>query len=269
MNISIVFTSEGPSCQAYLDMVEGLRSIISQDTAQHIGDESPDIVHLFGEFDWKTRHLLDRYHDLKIPTVLTVCNALSTYTQKHAELKQKSGRILKKQVLKRATAVHAIGETEAASLQTTVPNLQVATIANAAVTGATSFKEMTKALIHLYSTTMAKHEQTVQETIEKKLALVKVDAADEVAVVSKQLLYDKYLNTRGLLTTKRLEETAQLLIRTDYDEDRLAALLPKLGITTFTQELLALLEEQSLLTEGFMPIKRSKKQLKINAVNKL
>ena len=260
MNISIVFTSEGPSCQAYLDMVEGLRSIISQDTAHHIGDENPDIVHLFGEFDWKTLHLLDRYHDLKIPTVLTVCNA---------ELKQKSGRMLKKQVLKRATAVHAIGETEAASLQTTVPNLQVATIANAAVTGATSFKEMTKALIHLYSTTMAKHEQTVQETIEKKLALVKVDAADEVAVVSKQLLYDKYLNTRGLLTTKRLEETAQLLIRTDYDEDRLAALLPKLGITTFTQELLALLEEQSLLTEGFMPIKRSKKQLKINAVNKL
>ena len=128
---------------------------------------------------------------------------------------------------------------------------------------------MTNALIHLYSTTMAKHERTVQETIEKKLALAKVDAADEVAVVSKQLLYDKYLNTRGLLTTKRLEETAQLLIRTDYDEDRLAALLPKLGITTFTQELLALLEEQSLLTEGFMPIKRSKKQLKINAVNKL
>ena len=109
----------------------------------------------------------------------------------------------------------------------------------------------------------------MQETIEKKLALAKVDAADKVALVSKQLLYDKYLNTRGLLTTKRLEETAQLLICTDYDEDRLAALLPKLGITTFTQELLALLEEQSLLTEGFMPIKRSKKQLKINAVNKL
>ncbi len=101
------------------------------------------------------------------------------------------------------------------------------------------------------------------------MALVKVDAADEVAVVSKQLLYDKYLNTRGLLTTKRLEETAQLLIRTDYDEDRLAALLPKLGITTFTQELLALLEEQSLLTEGFMPIKRGKKPLKIITVNKL
>ena len=65
MNISIVFTSESPSCQAYLDMVEGLRSIISQDAAHHIGDENPDIVHLFGEFDWKTRHLLDRYHDLK------------------------------------------------------------------------------------------------------------------------------------------------------------------------------------------------------------
>ena len=48
MNISIVFTSEGPSCQAYLDMVEGLHSIISQDTAHHIGNENPDIVHLFG-----------------------------------------------------------------------------------------------------------------------------------------------------------------------------------------------------------------------------
>lgn len=269
MNISIVFTTEGPSCQAYLDMVEGLRGMLNQDAAHHIGNENPDIVHLFGQFDWKTRHLLDRYHDLQIPTVLTVCNALSTYTQKSAELKQKTGRMLKKQVLKRATAIHAIGETEAAALQISMPDLQVSIIANAAVTGATSFKEMTNELIQLYSATLSKHEQAVQEAIEKKMASAKVDAANEVHKVCKQLLYGRYLNKRGLLTTERLEETANLLISTDYDEDLLAALLPKLGLKTFTEELLALLEEEALLTEGFMPIKRGKKPLKIITVNKL
>ena len=57
-----------------------------------------------------------------------------------------------------------------------------------------------------------------------------------------------------------------MLISTTYDEDCLAYLLPRMRLKTFTAQLLNLLQERQLLSEGFMPIVMARHPLKIKNV---
>ena len=141
--------------------------------------------------------------------------------------------------------------------------------------------------MQLYQEAIEKHEQTVNSEILKTItsatqAYVKSnkdkvqtamvisggsgDGMKEIKKVCAHLLYARYLNNRGLLTSQRQEELAQVLINTTYDEDCLAYLLPRMRLKTFTAQLLNLLQERQLLSEGFMPIDMARHPLKIKNV---
>ena len=85
--------------------------------------------------------------------------------------------------------------------------------------------------------------------------------------VCAKLLYARYLNNRGLLSTPHLEELGQMFLETDYDEDKLAIIIPHIKLQKFTAELLALLDERGYISEGFMPIGRTRKPLKLITIN--
>ena len=186
-----------------------------------------------------------------------------------------------------ATAVHAVGNEEGAALAATAPKADVSVVANPVVTTTVSAKAMAAGFMQLYQEAIEKHEQTVNSEILKTItsatqAYVKSnkdkgqtamvisggsgDSMKEIKKVCAHLLYARYLNNRGLLTSQRQEELAQVLISTTYDEDCLAYLLPRMRLKTFTAQLLNLLQERQLLSEGFMPIVMARHPLKIKNV---
>ena len=267
MNISIVFTSEAKRHQAYTDMVQLLQQELTHDASNYLSDESPDIIHVFGSFDMETRSLLSRYRALRIPTVLTVCNALDAYTRHSPDIKQGHLHLLRRQTLMKASAIMAVGEIESTALQTSAGKMAIRIIANAAVTSTTTAHEMAAQMLKMYIDTIKRHDADVQHSITRTLQRTHTQGNNPVRQMCALLLYARYLNIRGQLTPTRLEQTARLLIATSYDEALLAQLLSKLHIKTFTAQLLTLMEEKELITEGFMPIPQAHRPLRLNVIN--
>lgn len=77
------------------------------------------------------------------------------------------------------------------------------------------------------------------------------------------ILYSRYLNNRGLFSLPRHKEMARALVNTAYDEDLLLQLLSRTKTKTFAAELMALLADEGLLTEGFMPLPPARHPLKL------
>ena len=268
MTISIIFTSEAARSDAYSDMYGMLRTCIAADHVHDISDVNPDIVHLFGAFDRETSSLLTRYRKLCIPVVLTVCNALAAFTRHGPDIHQSSMHLLPKRILRKASAVVATGQQEAWALETAMDGRHVKEVRNAAVTGTVSAETMTEQLLRIYGDTVEQHEQHVQQDIAKTVSSVSANLSDTIRMVCALILYARYLNNRGQLTASRLSQMAQLLVSSDYDEDLLARILSKLHLKTFTARLLAYMEDNSLITEGFMPIPRAPRPLSVNTVDK-
>ena len=64
----------------------------------------------------------------------------------------------------------------------------------------------------------------------------------------------RYRYHRRQIAQKELEDFSTLLIRSDYDEDKMAEILERLKIYDFMESLEKVMEEKTQLTEGFMPI---------------
>lgn len=288
MNISIVFTSQAEKAQPYVALAQQLREQVATLDNSFVVASSPDIVHVFGGFDKATQALLAKYRDMRIPTVLTACDALAAYTADKQTIDRSQLSRSRRKLLMLATAVHAVGNEEGAALAATAPKADVSVIANPVVTTTVSAKAMAAGFMQLYQEAIEKHEQAVNSEILKtitsatqayargnkgkeKIAAAAIsggsgDGMKEIKKVCAHLLYARYLNNRGLLTSQRQEELAQVLISTTYDEDCLAYLLPRMRLKTFTAQLLNLLQERQLLSEGFMPIDMARHPLKIKNV---
>lgn len=288
MNISIVFTSQAEKAQPYVALAQQLREQVATLDSSFVVASSPDIVHVFGGFDKATQALLAKYRDMRIPTVLTACDALAAYTADKQTIDRSQLSRSRRHLLMLATAVHAVGNEEGAALAATAPKADVSVVANPVVTTTVSAKAMAASFMQLYQEAIEKHEQTVNSEILKTItsatqayargnkgkeqsavAVISGGSGDgmkEIKKVCAHLLYARYLNNRGLLTSQRQEELAQVLISTTYDEDCLAYLLPRMRLKTFTAQLLNLLQERQLLSEGFMPIDMARHPLKIKNV---
>ena len=288
MNISIVFTSQAEKAQPYVALAQQLREQVATLDSSFVVASSPDIVHVFGGFDKATQALLAKYRDMRIPTVLTACDALAAYTAGKQTIDRSQLSRSRRKLLMLATAVHAVGNEEGAALAATAPKADVSVVANPVVTTTVSAKAMAAGFMQLYQEAIEKHEQTVNSEILKTItsatqayargnkgkeqsavAVISGGSGDgmkEIKKVCAHLLYARYLNNRGLLTSQRQEELAQVFTSTTYDEDCLAYLLPRMRLKTFTAQLLNLLQERQLLSEGFMPIDMARHPLKIKNV---
>ena len=123
-----------------------------------------------------------------------------------------------------------------------------------------------------YAETMAKIRAQIGEEEWKKLTLAAAEekrASDERArklaaererkvaeETRKQKAVEEYVRKRDERehAQKELEDFSTLLIRSDYDEDKMAEILERLKIYDFMESLEKVMEEKTQLTEGFMPV---------------
>ena len=150
MNISIVFTSQAKKAQPYVALAQQLREQVATLDSSFVVASSPDIVHVFGGFDKATKALLAKYRDMRIPTVMTACDALAAYTAGKQTIDRSQLSRSRRKLLMLATAVHAVGNEEGAALAATAPKADVSVVANPVVTTTVSAKTMTASFMQLY-----------------------------------------------------------------------------------------------------------------------
>lgn len=151
--------------------------------------------------------------------------------------------------------IHAVGENERKYLQEKYKGTNVILIKNPEVTHDTSQSLFCANFKQLYDEVIIKHEEAVKDNIAKRIEKLKDDVQDDVLKdVLKSCLYMRYRYHRRQIAQKELEDFSTLLIRSDYDEDKMAEILERLKIYDFMESLEKVMEEKTQLTEGFMPI---------------
>lgn len=267
MNIGIIFSSEASAMKPYQAMAASIRSYAESSDGLDVVQTAPDVVHVFGTFDMQTRAMLKRCRKAAVPTVLTLCGGLAAYADYGKTIDGKQPAPLRNAILSMASTVHTTGPEEDAATAAVCHKAQRTVIANAAVTTMLTEEDMCRELVALYRDTITRHEKGVTDGIARTIERAVPTLPTTAKAMLAGLLYSRYLNGRGLFTQQRHKEMAQALIATDYDEELLAQALTRTKTRKFAAALMALLDDEGLLTEGFMPVPRTSRALKLATFN--
>lgn len=151
--------------------------------------------------------------------------------------------------------IHAVGESEQKYLQEKYKGAEVVLIKNPEVTHDISQTLFSANFKQLYEEVIIKHEDAIKDNIAKRIDKLKDDIQDDVLKdVLKSCLYLRYRYHRRQISQQELDDFSALLIKSDYDEDKMAEILERLKVYDFMESLEKVMQDKSQLTEGFMPI---------------
>ena len=126
-------------------------------------------------------------------------------------------------------------------------------IENPAVSNGINENEMVSQMLALYEETIRNHDDKIQADIAKRVAEVKEDD-ETINGLLREILYARYQLHRGGIPAQTLDNLSTHLIKSDIDEDHFGQLLTDMKIDKFFARLESVMESESTLTEGFMPI---------------
>lgn len=230
-------------------------SRLLQTAAGHVvTSENPDIVHFLGCWDASLARKAGSISRRLIPYVYSPLGGLSPWmiahhsVAKHAQL-----MAFQRKMVEHATTIHACGESERNDIVEKKWTTNVCIIENPAVTVDISEEEMLSQMLALYNEAIRRHDEKTKATINTIVS--KVDEPDEtINHLLREILYARYLLHQGAIPASTLDTLSSLLTKSDIDEDHFAQLLNEMKIDTFFARLECVMQAESTLTEGFMPI---------------
>jgi hypothetical protein len=223
-----------------------------EDNGMVITDKNDfDILHAIGT---PTQTIISKIRNARrrlIPVVYSPLATISPWNSSHY------GKFIT-----RNGFIHAVGENEQKFLQEKYKDTNVVLIKNPGVTHDISQTLFNANFKQLYDEVITKHEEAIKENIAKRIEKLKDDVQDNtMKEVLKSCLYMRYRYHRRQIDQKELDNFCTLLIKSDYDEDKMADILDRMKIYDFMESLEKVMEEKTQLTEGFMPIPKTDNSL--------
>lgn len=149
--------------------------------------------------------------------------------------------------------VHACGQTEQNFLTGIVKSSAIHVITNAAFTSTISVDDMVASFRSLYVDTIQSNDTSVRNRISRQLSKYNIQDKS-IHDVCTRLMYIRQRFKMLNIPQSLLDETSQVLTESDYDEKSMRNTLDEMHLSKFASYTMALLESNSSLTEGFMPI---------------
>lgn len=224
-------------------MLALLTKELSKDGSIVLTDENPDVIHLVGAWTSSTVGIAKDAHAKAIAFVHTPLGTLSPWykpSTSHVKLTTKS------------TFVVASGQMENELLNDgRMENLKM--VLNAVVTQKTSAALMCSEYRAIYHEAVKRNDEAVWDAVDSKMNLLK-DIDPVIVNICKNLLYAQYLVQRKNLPQIFLNQLADVMERSDYDEDKLAGVLKLIKLYQFTQNIEHVMMTTANLGEGYMPV---------------
>jgi len=243
-------TKESIICQELVGM---LRSQLEARGTVTITDNHPDLIHLFGYDDAGTLSLMKRARQLLIPCIITPLSTLQPWADHHHALPFSHKDLKGTKHLTSSLLVIASSQIEEENLLEKYSDISVKLLENPVVTASISSESYASQMLNCYAEIIALHDQNIHQQIQQKIAaLGEPDSA--ICEILRQTEYIAYQHHRGLIGEPQLAELSKALTTLNYDESLMAERLEQLGRTSFFAQLETLMQNKSLLTEGFMPI---------------
>ena len=187
-----------------------------------IVDMSPDIVHIFGIWNMHNVRLVEQYRSKDIPVVFT-------------------------------SIVHACGQLEQTFLSGFAKSSGIHVITNAAFTSTVSVDDMVALFRSLYGSAIQSNDTAVRNRISRQIAKYNIQDKS-IHDICSRIMYIRQRFKMLNIPQSVLDETSQVMIGSDYDEKSMRHTLDEMHLSKFASYTMALLEFNSSLTEGFMPI---------------
>lgn len=219
-----------------------------------IVDTSPDVVHIFGMWTAKSARAANDLQSRGIPVVFTAINGMAQLFDNNGEIVSNIALRNAVRQIARHTILHCGGIAEEKIVTKIARRASTTIITNALTTSTTDTNRMLQDFHDLYAELYKRQEQTASGTIQAELSRnVKTDDC-AIRDICSRLLYLKYLYKKNGIRKEVLDEVSTLMIASNYDEAVMRNTLEALHLRRFAASCMALLEKESTLTEGFMPI---------------
>lgn len=254
MRIKYVIPSKpSPSCinmEMWQMLVHGLTVCDQID----IVDMSPDIVHIFGIWNIHNVRLVEQYRSKDIPVVFTSINGMLGIVNRNGRQVYTPNVLYAiRRIVRLGAVVHACGQTEQNFLTGIVKSSAIHVITNAAFTSTISVDDMVASFRSLYVDTIQSNDTSVRNRISRQLSKYNIQDKS-IHDVCTRLMYIRQRFKMLNIPQSLLDETSQVLTESDYDEKSMRNTLDEMHLSKFASYTMALLESNSSLTEGFMPI---------------
>lgn len=238
-------------CHQYVEM---LRAGLTEQYKANVDMPHPDVIHVFGAWNMSAAMKIKQASKLLIPVVYSPLGMLAPWVKsENGMAKSAQMATFQRDMLRHATSVVSWGKQEIDAIRNMEKSVSIHQIANAIVSNATTPSQMVTDMMQVYEQAMAHHDKKIRLEIEARLDKLQVNDAN-IRSVAFELCYMRYLFHRGNIPKAKMQSYAQLLIATNFDEEKMEALLNDMHLYKFMESLEAVMEIHTSLTEGFMPI---------------
>ncbi len=216
---------------------------LSREKTVVLAEENPDIVHVVGAWSTPAIAIVKKSIKRHIPFVHTPLGSLSPWNKP---------TISQQKLSSMAQTIVASGVMEQRLLSKQGNNL-LQLIFNPVTTKTTTPSEMAYAYMAIYERNIKANDTLLWENINDKIALLNEDD-DKIIEICRYLLYAQYLYEKNNIPKPFLQTLTALFVNSDYNEDDFTEVLKLIRLYEFTRSLEYVMQEETALTEGFMPI---------------
>ena len=245
------------SDQVSHDLLTMLRHHLSQMPDVKVTTDAPDIIHIFGAWNYHSARHLFKAHRLRIPTVWSPLGGLCEWvTADKPTEKQLKALAYQRKMLRLADTVHVMSTIEHMEVAKYKDSKGIALIPNAIITNQISEEEMARQLAACYQQTISLYDKRIRSEIETFLGESGVSCKaeeEQIIKICRQTLYIDYYRHRNTIPLSLLNQLSHTLTTSDYNEDALVDTHRRLKQMPLFQSLLQVMAERCALTEGFMP----------------
>jgi len=221
-------------------------------TGNTVTEESPDIVHIFGCWDYQILKATKELYHRRIPYIYSPLEGLMPWNMKSWK-SHPNFCAQQREAVKRAVSIQVCGQMEKEVMEQLGWNNRIIVIPNPVTTSLMTEVESLRLFMDFYQDAVLHYDQTIHDDIQRQLNAFP-ELEESARELLKKILYAHYLYQRRQIPKSFLDELAHCMIQSDYNEDQMAEVLSKLHLLQFVARLETVLSWESDLTEGFMPI---------------
>lgn len=264
MKIQMETTPHASSKPQFMSFMNLVKSNFGNDESlEQTFTGGPDIIHFWGGWNKITAWHAHIAYSKNIPYIITPAEAYMPWEMTKTPLKRATGALhYEKKFVKQAQHILVCGKMEADYMKAMKWNSNISCIANPFVTYGITSEDAIDSLKKLYQETIALYDQHKRRMIVKKAkeicsnAEINDPTLETIEQLMEKILYLRYLYQRNNIPRQVLEELALFMKQQNYNEEIMAQMLEQQKLLKFTSELEAVLYNEGLLTEGFMPVIR-------------
>jgi hypothetical protein len=156
-------------------------------------------------------------------------------------------------VLSNASAIHTCSQLERDSIKKQKEDVVLSIIYNPIITSDIAEEEFANRMYKLYHSTIADFDANIRKRIKNRISSLN-ESCEQTCIIIQKIMYAEYLYKRGNIPQNILNDLAKTMMEADYDEDHMEELLNSQGLEVFTGRLEQIMLDQSILSEGFMPV---------------